>query len=299
MGNILILGKNGQVGSELARSLAPLGPITALGHAEADLSQLGALRSTLEQVQPTIIVNAAAYTKVDQPENPAHYERVHTINAKAVESIGHYAYEHNALVVHYSTDYVFDGEKTTPYTENDSTNPKNVYGQSKLDGEIALRHTGAKHLIFRTSWVYAGHGNNFLRTMMRLAMRLEQLTVVDDQFGAPTSAELIADVTALAIWAHQRGELDSGLYHLTATGQTTWHGFARYIVQQMMAQGLLPTVQPDAVLPIPSADYPTPAQRPTYSHLDSSKLEQQLDLQLPHWQYHVRRAVQQLLSSPL
>lgn len=299
MGNILILGKNGQVGSELARSLAPLGPITALGHAEADLSQLGALRSTLEQVKPTIIVNAAAYTKVDQAENPEHYERVHTINAKAVESIGHYAYEHNALVVHYSTDYVFDGEKTTPYTENDSTNPKNVYGQSKLDGEIALRHTGAKHLIFRTSWVYAGHGNNFLRTMMRLAMRLEQLTVVDDQFGAPTSAELIADVTALAIWAHQRGELDSGLYHLTATGQTTWHGFARYIVQQMMAQGLLPTVQPDAVLSIPSADYPTPAQRPTYSHLDSSKLEQQLDLQLPHWQYHVRRAVQQLLSSPL
>lgn len=299
MGNILILGKNGQVGSELARSLAPLGPITALGHEEADLSQLGALRSTLERAQPSIIVNAAAYTKVDQAESPEHYERVHTINAKAVETIGHYAYEHNALVVHYSTDYVFDGEKTTPYTENDDTKPINVYGQSKLDGEIALRHTGAKHLIFRTSWVYAGHGNNFLRTMMRLAMRLDQLTVVDDQFGAPTSAELIADVTALAIWAHQRGELDSGLYHLTATGQTTWHGFARYIVQQMMAQGLLPTVQPDAVLPIPSADYPTPAQRPTYSHLDTSKLEQQLDLQLPHWQYHVRRAVQQLLSSPL
>lgn len=299
MGNILILGKNGQVGSELARSLAPLGPITALGHEEADLSQLGALRNTLERAQPSIIVNAAAYTKVDQAESPEHYERVHTINAKAVETIGHYAYEHNALVVHYSTDYVFDGEKTTPYTENDDTKPINVYGQSKLDGEIALRHTGAKHLIFRTSWVYAGHGNNFLRTMMRLAMRLEQLTVVDDQFGAPTSAELIADVTALAIWAHQRGELDSGLYHLTATGQTTWHGFARYIVQQMMAQGLLPTVQPDAVLPIPSADYPTPAQRPTYSHLDTSKLEQQLDLQLPHWQYHVRRAVQQLLSSPL
>lgn len=299
MGNILILGKNGQVGSELARSLAPLGPITALGHEEADLSQLGALRSTLERAQPSIIVNAAAYTKVDQAESPEHYERVHTINAKAVETIGHYAYEHNALVVHYSTDYVFDGEKTTPYTENDDTKPINVYGQSKLDGEIALRHTGAKHLIFRTSWVYAGHGNNFLRTMMRLAMRLDQLTVVDDQFGAPTSAELIADVTALAIWAHQRGELESGLYHLTATGQTTWHGFARYIVQQMLAQGLQPTVQPDAVLPIPSADYPTPAQRPTYSHLDTSKLEQPLDLQLPHWQYHVRRAVQQLLSSPL
>lgn len=299
MDTILILGKDGQVGVELQRSLSHLGKITALGHAEGDLSQLGALRNTLEHIQPSIIVNAAAYTAVDKAENPDNYDLVQTINAKAIEILGHYGYEHKALVVHYSTDYVFDGEQSTPYTEQDATNPKNKYGQSKLDGEIALSHIGAQHLIFRTSWVYAGHGNNFLRTMMRLAMQLEQLTVVDDQFGAPTSAELIADVTALAIWAHKRGEMESGLYHLTATGQTSWHGFASYIVQQMVANGVTPTVQPDAVLPIPSADYPTPAQRPMYSHLDTSKLQNQLDLHMPHWQLHVRRAIKQLLSSPL
>lgn len=295
MSNILILGKDGQVGSELQRSLSVLGKITALGHTEGDLSQLGALRNTLEAVKPTIIVNAAAYTAVDKAELPHNATIVNTINAKAIETIGHYAYEHKALVVHYSTDYVFDGRQSTPaYTEKDSTNPLNVYGRSKLDGEIALRHTGAKHLIFRTSWVYAAHGNNFLRTMMRLALQREELTVVDDQFGAPTSAELVADVTALAIWAHKRDQMKSGLYHLTASGYTSWHGFARYIVQQMSANGLTPTVQPESVLAIPSAHYPTPAARPMYSHLDCSLLQEQLDLVMPHWQVHVKRAIAEL-----
>lgn len=300
MQHLLILGKNGQVGAELQRSLSALGRVTALTRAECDLSQLAALRHTLDTLQPTVIVNAAAYTAVDKAELPHNAEIVHTINAKALEVIGHYAYEHKALVVHYSTDYVFDGTQSHPaYTEQDSTLPLNVYGRSKLDGEIALRHSRATHLIFRTSWVYAAHGNNFLRTMMRLAQQRESLTVVNDQFGAPTSAELIADITALAVWAQQRGQMESGLYHLTAAGYTSWHGFARYIVQQMIANGLAPTVQPDAVLPIPSADYPTPAARPMYSHLDCRLLQQQLGLVMPHWQLHVKRAIAELAQAQI
>lgn len=292
MQHVLILGKDGQVGTELQRSLSASGQVTALGRDQADLNQLGALRSTLEKIKPTIIVNAAAYTAVDKAETDQ--ATAQRINAEAVETIGHFAYQTNALVVHYSTDYVFDGTKSTPYTEQDATNPQNVYGQSKLDGEIALRHSGCQHLIFRTSWVFAGHGNNFLRTMMRLAMQREQLTVVDDQLGAPTSAELIADLTALSIWAHQHDHMPSGLYHLAASGQTSWHGFARYIVQQMVANGMNPTVTPEQVLAIPSKDYPTPATRPAFSHLDCSLLQEKLDVRLPHWQTHVRRAVAQL-----
>lgn len=292
MQRVLILGKDGQVGTELQRSLSALGQVTALGRKEADLTQLGALRNTLDEIKPTVIVNAAAYTAVDKAESDQ--ATAHRINAEAVEALGHFAYQHNALVVHYSTDYVFDGQQTTPYTEKDHTNPQNVYGQTKLDGEIALRHSGCQHLIFRTSWVFAGHGNNFLRTMMRLAMQREQLTVVDDQLGAPTSAELIADLTALSIWAHQHDHMPSGLYHLAASGQTSWHGFARYIVQQMVANGMNPTVTPEQVLAIPSKDYPTPATRPAFSHLDCSLLQEKLDVRLPHWQTHVRRAVAQL-----
>ncbi|WP_298051644.1 dTDP-4-dehydrorhamnose reductase [uncultured Paenalcaligenes sp.] len=292
MQHVLILGKDGQVGTELQRSLSASGQVTALGRDQADLNQLGALRSTLEKIKPTIIVNAAAYTAVDKAETDQ--ATAQRINAEAVETISHFAYQTNALVVHYSTDYVFDGTKSTPYTEQDATNPQNVYGQSKLDGEIALRHSGCQHLIFRTSWVFAGHGNNFLRTMMRLAMQREQLTVVDDQLGAPTSAELIADLTALSIWAHQHDHMPSGLYHLAASGQTSWHGFARYIVQQMVANGMNPTVTPEQVLAIPSKDYPTPATRPAFSHLDCSLLQEKLDVRLPHWQTHVRRAVAQL-----
>lgn len=292
MQHILILGKDGQVGTELQRSLSALGQVTALGRDRADLLNIKALHTTLAQIQPSVIVNAAAYTAVDKAESDQ--ATAQRINAEAIGCIGQFASKNHALVVHYSTDYVFDGKQTTPYTEKDQPNPQNVYGQTKLDGEIALRHSGCEQLIFRTSWVFAGHGNNFLRTMMRLAMQREQLTVVDDQFGAPTSAELIADVTALAIWAYRRQQMPSGLYHLTAAGQTSWHGFARYIVQQMIAHGMRPRVQPDNVLAIPSSDYPTPATRPAFSHLNSSLLQGQLDLQLPHWQTHVRRAVAQL-----
>lgn len=294
MQSILILGKDGQIGWELQRSLAHLGNLTALGRAEADLSQLGALRSTLEQIKPDIIVNAAAYTAVDKAEKSKNSELVQTINHKAVETIGHYAYENKALVVHYSTDFVFDGEQSTPYTENDAAAPLNVYGQTKYDGEVALRHTGCEHFIFRTSWVYSTYGNSFLRTMMQLAQQREQFTVVEDQFGAPTSASLIADITALALWAQQHGKMDCGLYHLSASGQTSWHGFARYIVQQMQANGLQTKTQPEHIEAITAEQYPSTTKRPMYSHLDCSKLSEALDLQLPHWQYHVKRAVAEL-----
>lgn len=299
MKSILILGKDGQIGWELQRSLAPLGTITALGRAQGDLSQLGALRSTLEQIQPDIIVNAAAYTDVDKAEDPKRKELVQTINTKAIEAIGHYAYEKKALVVHYSTDYVFDGSQSTPYIESDEAAPLNVYGQSKYDGEVALRHTGCEHFIFRTSWVYSKYGNSFLRTMMQLAQQRDHFTVVNDQLGAPTSATLIADVTALSLWAHQRDELSTGLYHLNASGQTSWHGFARYIVQQMQANGMNTQTQADRIEAIKTADYPNATARPQYSHLDCSKLSQALGIHLPHWQYHVKRAIAELKSADL
>lgn len=292
MSSILIFGKDGQVGTELQRSVLPLAPVVALGRDSVDLSQADQVQDSLERIQPTIIVNAAAYTAVDRAETES--ELAYRINAHAVQQMADYAKTHNALLVHYSTDYVFNGQQSRPYVEDDPTDPQNIYGQSKLAGEQAILESGCAHLVFRTSWVYAGHGNNFMRTMMRLAQQRDQLTVVDDQIGTPTSAELIADLTALAIWAHQRQQLDSGLYHLTAKGETSWHGFAQFIVQHMLDNQMTPLVQPDQVLAIASSGYPTPAKRPAFSHLDTTRLEQALGIQLPNWQLHAQRAVAQL-----
>lgn len=292
MAAMLIFGKDGQVGNELQRSLLPLAPLHAVGRKQADLAQSDQVQATLEQYKPSVIVNAAAYTAVDKAETET--QLAQRINAEAVAQLAAYAKANNALLVHYSTDYVFNGEQSRPYAESDATQPINVYGHSKLAGEHAIQQSGCDHLIFRTSWVYAGHGNNFMRTMMRLAQQRDQLTVVDDQIGTPTSAELLADVTALAIWAHQRKQLDSGLYHLTAKGQTSWCGFARFIVEQMLVNRMEPRVQPDQVLAIPSANYPTPAQRPAFSHLNTARLEQALGIALPNWQLHAQRAVAQL-----
>ena len=291
MQSILILGKDGQIGRELRRSLSHLGHLTALGRAEADLNQLSALRSTLARIKPDVIINAAAYTAVDKAEDPKRHALVHTINSQAVELLGRYAAQHDALLVHYSTDYVFDGAQVTPYTEADAPQPLNVYGQSKYEGEVALAQTGCQHLIFRTSWVYSLLGNSFLRTMMQLAQQREHFTVVNDQFGAPTSAAMIADITALAIWAQQHNQMETGLYHLSATGQTSWYGFARYIVQQMHATGLYTRASADSIEAISTAQYPTATVRPMYSHLDCSKLSEALGIQLPHWQYHVKQAI--------
>jgi len=292
MTNIVVLGKDGQVGTELQRSLAPIAALRAIGRELADLSQIDSVYRALHHLAPRIIVNAAAYTAVDRAESEPHQAQM--INADAVGVMADYAKKSGALLVHYSTDYVFDGAAHTPYTEQHAPNPQNTYGKSKLAGEQRIIDSGCDHLIFRTSWVFAGHSNNFLRTMMRLAMEREQLTVVDDQIGAPTSAALIADITALAIWAYQRGQLDSGLYHLTAAGQTSWHGFAQYIVEQMVALDMQPRVQPKQVLPISTSQYPTPAARPAYSVLSTDKLCSALHLHLPSWQHHTRQAVAQL-----
>lgn len=292
MSTILIFGKDGQVGAELQRSLLPLAPLHAVGRQEADLATLDQVEHTLQSQKPRVIVNAAAYTAVDRAETET--ELAQRINADAVKIMAEYAKANHALLVHYSTDYVFNGEQSRPYVESDATDPQNSYGHSKLAGEQAIIQSGCDYLLFRTSWVYAGHGNNFMRTMMRLAQQRDQLTVVDDQIGTPTSAELIADITALSIWAHQHNQLESGLYHLTAKGQTSWHGFAQFIVQQMQENQLQPKVKPEQVLPIPSSGYPTPAKRPAFSHLDTSLLEQALAIELPSWQLHAKRAVAQL-----
>jgi dTDP-4-dehydrorhamnose reductase len=291
---ILLLGANGQVGFELQRSLAPLGelvPATRSGQLpgnvqclRADLGDADSLAVALDSVQCDIVVNAAAYTAVDRAENePALAER---LNARALAQIGAWAAQNRALVVHYSTDYVFDGQGTRPYREDDATAPLGVYGRSKLDGENALRDSGCAHLILRTAWVFGARGGNFLRTMLRLARERERLTVVDDQRGAPTSSRLIAAATAavLARWrfsdAAQRAGYN-GTYHLAAAGETSWCGFAQAIIARAAAAELIPRAI--EVAPIRSADFPTKAKRPAYSVLDTSKLRESFGIAMPDW----------------
>lgn len=292
MVDILIFGKDGQVGTELQRSLATLGTVRAVGRHEADLSNSETIHQALHSFQPKIIVNAAAYTAVDQAESER--ELAQLINVEAVRLMADYAQKNQALLVHYSTDYVFDGLKNTAYSETDATNPQGVYGLTKLQGEQAIMESGCAHYIFRTSWVFAAHSNNFLRTMMRLAMQRDQLTVVSDQIGAPTSAALIADITALSLYAYQQQRLPLGLYHLAAAGHTSWHGFAQYIVEHMLELHMQPRVSPSQVLAIPTSQYPTPAKRPAFSLLNSHKLETQLAIVMPDWQLHARQAIAQL-----
>ena len=291
---ILLLGADGQLGWELRRALLPLGSVLAMNRSQADLGDLAALRATLEREQPDILVNAAAYTAVDKAQSePALAQR---INADAPRLLADYGAAHNAWLVHYSTDYVFDGSKPAPYTELDAPKPRSVYGHSKLAGEQAIAQSGCRHFIFRTSWVYAARGGNFAKTMLKLAREREHLRVVADQFGAPTSAELIADVTALAL---HRVQTDasfataigtwSGLYHLTACCSTSWHGYAQFVLQQAAAHGVALRCGAEAVEPIATADYPLPAPRPANSRLDCGRLQAALGLALPHWQIQVRR----------
>ena len=271
MKTILVTGSNGQVGWELQRSLAPLGKIVAFERSRLDLSDADAIRREIRLVSPDIIVNAAAYTAVDQAESDT--ELAMLINGRAPGVIAEEAKKLGALLLHYSTDYVFDGAKSGPYSEADQPRPVNVYGRSKLAGEQAVQACGCRHLIFRTCWVYGGHGKNFLRTMQRLAREQEQLAVVDDQIGAPTWSRMIAEASALAL----RGDPAPGLYHLSCAGQTSWHGFAQAI---LAAQGWRGSVRA-----IRSRDYPLPAQRPANSLLDSAKLAAQLGLALPDWRH--------------
>lgn len=289
---ILLFGRGGQVGWELQRALGVLGELVALdsdakhnpGGWCGDFTDLEGLSHTVESVQPDVIVNAAAHTAVDKAESEPALSR--QINALAPAVLAQAATKIGATLVHYSTDYVFDGSGSAPWKETDATGPLSVYGQTKLEGERAVATT-PRHLILRTSWVYAARGGNFAKTMLRLAVERESLTVIDDQFGAPTSAELLADVTAHAVRALvQQPEL-AGLYHCVAAGETSWHGYAQYVLAQ--ALGLVLKAGPQQVQPIATSAYPTPARRPLNSRLDTSKLQQAFDLHLPHWQHGVQR----------
>lgn len=295
---ILLLGKHGQVGWELQRALAPLGPVHACGRAEADLTQLDALRERLRAAAPQIIVNAAAYTAVDKAEEEPSLAR--RINTEAVALLAEEARRLGAWLVHYSTDYVFDGAKAGAYRETDPTAPLNVYGLTKRDGEEAVCASGCRHLILRTSWIYAARGKNFLRTILRLATERDELRVVNDQRGAPTSAELVADVTAHCLHRIMRdpelAERASGLYHLAAGGETTWHGYARWLIAEARRLGASLRLSPERLIPIRSADYPTAARRPANSVLDSSTLRTVFGLHLPDWQAGVTRALTEILG---
>lgn len=295
---ILLFGKNGQVGWELQRSLLPLGNLIALGRNSSelcgDLTNLAGIAETIQKVTPDIIVNAAAYTQVDKAEEEP--DLAHTINAEAPRVLAAEAKKLNAWYVHYSTDYVFDGHDHNPKNENDPTAPLNIYGQTKRDGEELIAASDCQHLIFRTSWVYGAYGNNFIRTMLRLGKERDSLKVVNDQIGTPTSAELLADVTAHSLrTALQRPDV-SGLYHLTANGQTSWHAYARLIFDQSQKLGLKLKMPPDQLISIPSNEFPTQAIRPLNSCLNTQKLQKTFNLCLPAWETPVVRTLTEILS---
>ncbi|MBV4537353.1 dTDP-4-dehydrorhamnose reductase [Pseudomonas urmiensis] len=293
---ILLLGKDGQVGWELQRSLAPLGELLALNSKSqdycGDLANLQGLAQTVQAWAPDVIVNAAAYTAVDKAESEQ--AQAHRVNAEALEVLAQAAARSGALLVHYSTDYVFPGEGQAPWREEDVVGPLNVYGLSKLAGEQAIQASACSHLIFRTSWVYAARGNNFAKTMLRLAGERDTLGVIDDQFGAPTGAELIADVTAHAIVAWRAKPELGGLYHLAAAGETTWCGYARYVLELAEQMGIELKVKPQAVSALTTDAYPTPARRPANSRLDTLKLEKAFGLQLPDWRLGVARMLTEI-----
>jgi dTDP-4-dehydrorhamnose reductase len=293
---ILLTGKNGQLGFELQRALAPLGEVHAVGSADCDLADEPALRKLIRKIQPQLIVNPAAYTAVDKAETEQ--DQARAVNALAPGVIGEEAARLGASVIHFSTDYVFNGEQALPYAEADATDPQSVYGSSKLAGEKALAKATNQHLVLRTSWVVGAHGGNFAKTMLRLAADREELKVVADQYGAPTSAALLADATAHVVRQLQRdgaATFPFGLYHLSAGGETTWHAYARFVIGQAMAAGKALKATPERVLPIPASSYPTPAKRPTNSRLNTERFQSTFGLHLPHWESGVRHILQQIL----
>lgn len=298
MKKILLLGANGQVGWELQRSLSPLGELIACDRQRGDLSDLEKLAHLVREERPDIIVNAGAYTAVDKAESDVATAR--RVNAEAQAVLANAARALDAWLVHYSTDYVFDGSGDAPRTEEAATGPLGIYGQTKLEGEQAIRESGCKHLIFRTSWVYATRGANFAKTMLRLAKDRDELRVIADQHGAPTSAELIADTTALIL---QRLAFDaelraraSGTYHLVASGETSWHRYAQRVIGEAIRLGSNLRCQPDRIQPIATSEYPLPAKRPANSRLANRKLQETFDLVLPPWEYHVQRMIQELVD---
>lgn len=283
---ILLTGKNGQVGWELQRTLAPLGEVVALDRQQLDLSNPAQIRERVREIKPGLIVNAAAYTTVDRAE--AEPELAMAVNGTAPGILAEEAKRAGAAIIHYSTDYVFDATKTTPYTEEDAPNPINVYGRTKLAGEQAIQAVGVPHLILRTSWVYGMRGKNFLLTILRLAREREELTIVHDQIGAPTWSRTIAEATAQILASGAWPASAGGTYHLTASGSTTWYGFAKAI----LALDPKPSEQVcKRLIPIPTAAYPTPARRPAYSVLSNAKLKADFDVVLPGWKQGLKSAL--------
>ncbi|WP_296949182.1 dTDP-4-dehydrorhamnose reductase [uncultured Massilia sp.] len=292
---ILLTGKNGQVGFELRRALAPLGEVVAVDQATCDLGDADAVRALVRRVAPDVIVNPAAYTAVDKAESDR--DTAWAVNAVAPGVLGEEGARLGALVVHYSTDYVFDGAKDGAYTEDDVPAPQGVYGSSKLAGELALAAANPRHLILRTSWVVGAHGGNFAKTMLRLAAERDQLNVVADQFGAPTSAALLADLTAQLIGRYQRERATSfpyGTYHVAASGETSWHAYARFVVEAALAAGKTLKAGPGDIHPLATAQYPTPARRPANSRLDTQRFRAAFGLRLPPWQEGVGHVLEQL-----
>ena len=295
---ILLLGMGGQVGWELQRALAPLGELVALDFdspapLSADFTQPEALAATVRAIAPQIIVNAAAHTAVDKAETEPELAR--TINATAPAVLAREAKALGAWLLHYSTDYVFDGSGSTPWTEASPTGPLNVYGRTKLEGEETIRASGCQHLILRTSWVYAARGGNFARTMLRLAAERDRLEVIDDQIGAPTGAELLADLSAHALRALQQQPELGGTYHAVACGQTSWHGYARHVIEFARAAGQTIRVPPDHIAAVPTSAFPTAARRPLNSRLDTRKLQHAFGLTLPDWRSGVDRMLREVL----
>ena len=296
---ILLLGKNGQVGWELQRSLAPLGELIALdfdspGPLTADFSSPESLAATVRAVSPQIIVNAAAHTAVDKAESEPDFARA--LNAASPAVLAREAKALGAWLMHYSTDYVFDGSGSAPWVEDSPTGPLSVYGQTKLEGEQAIRASGCRHLIFRTSWVYAARGGNFAKTMLKLAQERERLTVIDDQIGSPTGAELLADLTAHALRHALRQPEVAGTYHAVAQGETSWHGYASHVIEFARAKGLPIKVPSSAIAAVPTSTFPTPAKRPHNSRLNTSKLRDTFGVNLPAWQSGVDRMLSEVLG---
>jgi dTDP-4-dehydrorhamnose reductase len=292
-----ITGANGQLGFELQRALAPLGEVVACARDTCDLSNPDSIRAALRAAKPDVIFSAGAYTAVDKAESEP--DLACAVNASAPGILAEEATKLGALVIHYSTDYVFDGLKPSAYCETDATNPLGVYGKTKLEGENALAASGADHLIFRTSWVFGAHGENFIKTILRLASSRDELRIVADQFGSPTGAALLADTSthiAARYLRDGRENFPFGLYHLAASGETSWHGFAQHIVAKATAAGLKLQATPDRILPIPAAEYPTPAARPANSRLDTSKFRSAFGLHLPDWTHGVDHVLDVLLE---